>query len=45
MDLEGYMTVQDYAAKNNVTGQAVYQKLKRGNLRSKKIGNLILVKD
>tara|TARA_R100000951_G_C2646658_1_gene182798 strand:- start:2768 stop:2908 length:141 start_codon:yes stop_codon:yes gene_type:complete len=45
MNLDGYMTVSEYAEKNEITVQAVYQKLKRGNLRSRKIGQLTLVKD
>lgn len=45
MNLEGFMTVSEYAKKHGVTVQAVYQKLGRGNLKSKKIGTLILVKD
>ena len=45
MNLDGYMTVSEYAEKNNVTVQSVYQKIKRGNLRTRKIGQLTLVKD
>jgi predicted DNA-binding protein YlxM (UPF0122 family) len=45
MNLDGYLTVAEYAEKHGTTVQAVYQKLKRGNLRSRKIGNLTLVKD
>ena len=40
-----YMPVIDYAALKEVTVQAVYQKIKRGNLNVKKIGTYTLVKD
>lgn len=39
-----YMPVKDYADKNKVTVQSVYQKIKRGNLDFKKIGSYTLVK-
>ncbi len=38
-----YMTVKEYADKKHVTVQSVYQKIKRANLGSKKIGSLTLV--
>lgn len=38
-----YASVKDYAAKHNVSVQSVYQKLKRGNLKGKKIGSYQLV--
>ena len=37
------MTVSDYAAKKDISVQAVYQKIKRGNLESKKIGKVVFV--
>jgi hypothetical protein len=40
-----FMPVKDYAVKNDTTVQAVYQKLKRGNLLVKKIGTYTLVAD
>ena len=41
--LNNIMTVADYAAKKEVTVQAVYQKIKRGNLQSRKIGTVVFV--
>ncbi len=35
--------VKDYAAQKNVTVQAVYQAIKRGTLKSRRIGSFILV--
>lgn len=45
MIVEGkkYTPVQDYAKMKNVSVQAVYQKIKRGNLETKKIGSFTLV--
>ena len=45
MIIEGkkYMTVSDYATKKGITVQAVYQKIRRGNLGFKKIGTYTLV--
>lgn len=40
-----FMPIKDYAIKNAITVQAVYQKLKRGNLNVKKIGTYTLVAD
>jgi len=42
--INGYMPVKDYAAKHNISVQAVYQKIKRGYLESTKIGSYVLVK-
>lgn len=40
---ENLQTVKDYANKNNITVQAVYQGIKAGRLKSKKIGNFVFV--
>jgi hypothetical protein len=40
---EKYIPVKDYAAKYNMTVQNVYQRLKRGKLKGKKIGNYQLI--
>ncbi len=38
-----YKPVKDYAKEKNITVQAVYQMIKRGNLKIKKIGTYTLV--
>lgn len=38
-----YIPVKDYAAKHNMSVQNVYQRIKRGKLKGKKIGNYQLV--
>lgn len=38
-----YASVKDYAAKRQVSVQSVYQKLKRGKLKGKKIGSYQLI--
>lgn len=38
-----HMPVKDYAAKKDISVQAVYQMIKRGNLKFKKIGSYTLV--
>lgn len=43
MEKEKYIPVKDYAVKNNVSVQNVYQQLKRGKLKGKKIGSYQLV--
>jgi predicted DNA-binding protein YlxM (UPF0122 family) len=44
MDLDKkYMPVRDYADKKGVSVQAVYQMIRRGNLKFKKIGTYTLV--
>ncbi len=44
MDQEkNFMPVKDLAIKKQVTVQAIYQKLKRGNLLVKKVGTYTLV--
>jgi hypothetical protein len=40
-----YLPVKDYANKHNMTVQNVYQRLKRGKLKGKKIGNYQLIED
>jgi len=40
-----YLPVKDYATKYNITVQNVYQKLKRGKLKGKKIGSYQLILD
>lgn len=44
MENEKWIPVKDYAIKHNTTVQNVYQKIKRGKLEGKKIGNYQLVK-
>lgn len=39
-----YIPVKDYALKYSMSVQNVYQRLKRGKLEGKKIGNYQLVK-
>ena len=45
MKFEGkkYLPVKEYAELNEITVQAVYQKIRRGNLGTKKIGSFTLV--
>lgn len=38
-----YIPVKDYALKRNISVQAVYQMIKRGNLKYRKIGTYTLV--
>ena len=38
-----HMPVKDYASKKGITVQAVYQMIRRGNLKFKKIGTYTLV--
>lgn len=45
MNTENYIPVKDYATKYNHTVQNIYQKLKRGKLKGKKIGNYQLILD
>ncbi len=45
MGKENYIPVKDYSVKYNMTVQNIYQKLKRGKLKGKKIGNYQLVLD
>lgn len=40
-----YIPVKDYAVKYGISVQNVYQKLKRGKLIGKKIGNYQLIED
>lgn len=40
-----YIPVKDYAIKYGISVQNVYQRIKRGKLIGKKIGNYQLVKD
>ena len=44
MDKETYIPVKDFALKHGVSVQNVYQRIKRGKLKGKKIGNYQLVK-
>jgi predicted DNA-binding protein YlxM (UPF0122 family) len=44
LELDKYMTVKEYADKEKISVQAVYQKIRLKHLTSKKIGNLTLVK-
>jgi hypothetical protein len=43
-DKDIYKPVKDYANEKGLTVQAVYQAIKRGKLKSKKIGSYTLVK-
>ena len=45
MKNENYIPVKDYADKYNMKVQNVYQRLKRGTLKGRKIGNYQLVLD
>lgn len=38
-----HMPVKDYATKKGISVQAVYQMIRRGNLKFKKIGSYTLV--
>ena len=40
-----YLPVKDYAIKYNISVQNVYQRLKRGKIKGKKIGNYQLILD
>ncbi len=40
---EKYIPVKDYAHKKNISVQAVYKQIKLNKIKSKKIGNYILV--
>lgn len=42
--MKGYQTVKDYAEVNNITVQAVYERIKKGKLDIKKLGSFILVR-
>lgn len=44
-EIETYLPVKDYAIKNNISVQNVYQRLKRGKLKGKKLGNYQLVSE
>lgn len=44
MDLSNYIPVSEYARLKDTTVQAVYQRIKRGNLQAKKVGTYTLVK-
>lgn len=44
MEKGKYIPVKDYALKHSMSVQNVYQRLKRGKLKGKKIGNYQLVK-
>ena len=43
MEKEKYIPVKDYAAKFDISVQNVYQRLKRGKIKGKKIGNYQLI--
>ena len=42
---EVYIPVKDYATKKGISVQNVYQRLKRGKLKGKKIGSYQLVSE
>ena len=42
-EVKTHMPVKDYADKKGITVQAVYQMIKRGNIKFKKIGTYTLV--
>lgn len=41
--MKSFMTVKEYAEKNNISVQAVYQRIKNNKLTCKKIGSMHLV--
>jgi excisionase family DNA binding protein len=43
--MEGYITVKQYAKKENVSLQNVYTKIMRGTIEYVKIGNTYLIKN
>lgn len=46
MNLENnYIPVKDYSTKYNMSVQNIYQKIKRGTLKGRKLGNYQLVLD
>lgn len=45
MEKQKYIPVKDYAIKYSMSVQNVYQRIKRGKLQGKKIGNYQLVLD
>lgn len=45
MKLEGYISVKEYAEKNNVSVQSVYQKIWRGTINFIKVGTVTLIKE
>jgi hypothetical protein len=45
MENTNYLPVKDYAIKHEMSVQNVYQRLKRGKLTGKKIGNYQLILD
>lgn len=44
VNINKYMTVKEYAERNNISVQAVYQSVKRNTIEFKKIGSLVLIK-
>jgi hypothetical protein len=45
MELEGYLTVMQYAEREGITKQAVYYRIEKGLVESVKIGKIILIKE
>lgn len=45
MELEGYLTVMQYADREGITKQAVYYRIEKGLVESVKIGKIILIKE
>lgn len=43
--MDNFQPVKDYALKNEITVQAVYDRIKRGKVAVKKVGTYTLVKD
>lgn len=45
MNLEGYISVKEYAHNHGISVQAVYQRVWRGTIDYVKIGTLVLIKE
>ena len=43
-ELNNWMTVKDYADRENISVQAVYQAVNRKTLESKRLGSVVLIK-
>ena len=41
--IENWMTVNEYADKHEISVQAVYKAIKKGKLKTRKLGSLMLV--
>lgn len=43
INIEGWMTVAEYAVKCDISVQAVYKRIRKGSLHARKLKGLILV--